>query len=537
MKTGCIWLAVSSEDQIENMSLENQLRLGVEHARRHGVQVVSALVVPGKTRHIVLFDRAASTVKGHRLDARDIERCTTTPLLDILQEKPVVYPYAELLTILEAARPNTMVFFFLNRSRLGRTAALSMAVIGLCRENRVKAYDLESPPTTLDITNSRDEAYVGAFKSTEAENQIWAIQENHREGMIRRVEHGKMPGKINFGYSPVYGTKPAKGRDKTQAVEVTGYTVDEEAAATIRMIVSLYLDSGFGAANIADHLNRQGRPAPAGGMWGHPQITFLLRRIWRYAGYAELNVNSATGRPYVRAKGIWPAIISEEDARRVLAEREARNPTRRSVHTVYRFTRMVVCGVCGSRLHAQTKTRDWERLDGSMGFSSHVSYRCPGDHIRIGEKKILKALSAYLTQLEDEAFREGFLRAEPADRSAEIQAQIDACDAQVSKHRAGIAKADNDHYMRQILDEERHQAIVSALKRQIVEIQAELTRLHDALSEQTQVGQREQRLDDLRINLSSWLTDEDVRAANARLRMFLQVIVEKRQVTGIVLLI
>jgi hypothetical protein len=91
--------------------------------------------------------------------------------------------------------------------------------------------------------------------------------------------------------------------------------------------------------------------------------------------------------------------------------------------------------------------------------------------------------------------------------------------------------------MRQILDEERHQAIVGALKRQIVEIQAELTRLHDALSEQTQVGQREQRLDDLRINLSSWLTDEDVRAANARLRMFLQVIVERRQVTGIVLLI
>ena len=37
------------------------------------------------------------------------------------------------------------------------------------------------------------------------------------------------------------------------------------------------------------------------------------------------------GRPYVRAEGQWPAIISEETARRVIAERDARMAARRSV--------------------------------------------------------------------------------------------------------------------------------------------------------------------------------------------------------------
>lgn len=244
MKDGIAWAAVSSADQVENVSLENQIKMAVDHAQRHNVRLTTVLVIPGKSRHIVLYDRAARTVIGYRLNADDLARLATTPLTEILEAKEKVYPYAELLDILESAKPNSSVFFFLNRSRLGRTAALSMAVIGLCRESRVKAYDLESPPATLDITSSRDDAYVGAIKSTEAENQIWTIQENHQKGMIRRIEkYGKMPGKTNWGYIPQY-----------EAGKLTGYIVDEEAAATVRLIVSLYLDRGFGALNIADHL-------------------------------------------------------------------------------------------------------------------------------------------------------------------------------------------------------------------------------------------------------------------------------------------
>lgn len=526
MKTGIAWAAVSSAEQIENVSLENQIRMATEHAQRHDVRITDVLVVPGKSRHIVLFDRAADTITGYRLDANDLAQLATTPLTTITKSKPTVYPYAELLNLLEAAKPNDVVFFFLNRSRLGRTAALSQTVIGLCRESRVKAYDLESPPNTLEITSSRDDAYVGAFKSVEAENQIWAIQENHKRGMIRRVEkYGKMPGKINWGYVAHYDGK-----------RLTGYTIDEDAAVTIRLIVELYLDRGFGAANIADHLNRLGKPAPAGGLWGHSQITFLLRRIWRYAGYAELNVNSATGRPYVRAKGQWPAIISEEAARRVVEERKARNDSRRSVHTVYRFTRMVHCAVCGSRFHALTKYKDWIKADGSPGHYEHVAYRCPADHTSIGEKKIMRALEAYIRQLDDRAFREQILGTPAADPSIAINAQITALQTQLDALKRSIAKADHDHYIASTLDAERHQAIVGAIKARMTTIATAMTELQDQLLSAQSSAQRADRIEDLRVNGVRWLHHDDVRTANAWLRQRLSVYVEKRKVAEVTIL-
>lgn len=524
MKTGWIWAAVSSAEQVENVSLENQIRMGLEHAAKHGVLIRGALVVPGKSRHIVLFDRAATQVSGYLLDSGDIESMSTTPLVDIMKRKQEVYPYAELLSILEQSRPDSAVFFFLNRSRLGRTAALSMAIIGLCREYRVKAYDLESPPASLEITNSRDDAYVGAFKSTEAENQIWAIQENHRKGMIRRVEkYGRMPGKVNFGYNAVY-----------ENGKLTGYSIDEQAAETIRMIVSLYLDGGYGALHIADKLNMAGRPAPAGGEWGHSQITFVLRRMWRYAGFAELNKNTKTGRPYIRVKGNWPAIITEEDVRRIEAEREARKGARKSVHTVYRFTRMVYCGICGARFHAAVKWYRKKLKDGTMKRYERVAYRCPGDHTSIAEPKLIAALADYIAQrLNTHPSAQDMVPPDEPDIATIITADIAALNAQVANLQAAITNADLDYYVRHTLDDIRHGAVVSAIKKQIVDAQSEITTLTDTLHQMAHEGDRQKRMDDARVNGLDRLHDADVRSANAWLRERFRFYVENSQVVRV----
>jgi len=524
MKTGIIWAAVSSASQVENVSLEDQIKIAVQHANQHGVHVAGALIVPGKSRHVVLFDRAATTIEGYLLTPVDIQNMATMPLVDILSRLSMVYPYAELLAALEAKPRTTDVLFFLNRSRLGRTAPLSMAIIGLCRENRVKPYDLESPPTNLDLTDNRDESFVGAFKSVEGENQIIAIQDNHRRGMIKRVrDRGRMPGKVNFGYIAMFDNG-----------KFAGYEIDTDAADTVRLIVDLYLVRGFGALNIADHLNRDGRPAPLGGQWGHSQITFLLRRIWRYAGYAELNVNSATGRPYIRAKGAWPAIITEDQARAVLAEREARNSTRRSVYTVYRFTRMVYCVVCGTRLHSSTKSRSWTKVDGSLGEYSHVSYRCPAEHTSIGEKKIIAAVDAWLKKLDDDTFRESILSSAPGESETDsIIGEMTALQERLEKLTDNVTRADNDYYIRGVLDEARHQAIVSAIKKQATSLHTEITTLQDKLHTVETDMKRGERLEDMAVNGLARLYDPDVRASNAWLRQRLRIYVESRYVIDI----
>lgn len=500
MKRVAIWAAVSSLPQAKKVSLEDQLNQGRAHAERHNAQVVAELVVPGESRDIVLFEEAC-----RRIDA-----------------------YARLDGLISTKGIDVLVY--LDRSRLGRTAALSMAVAELCNRAGILLYEMESPPSSMEFVQAdHSHMLIGAIKSVDAQQEIRKIQDRHRKGMAGRVEKGKMPGKVNFGYLPVY-----------EAGRLTGYAIDEDAASTIRLIVSLYLDNGYGAANIADHLNRLGRTAPAGGLWGHSQITFLLRRIWRYAGFAELNVHSKTGRPYVRATGNWPAIISEDTARRVVAEREARNSTRRSVHTVYRFTRMVYCGVCGSRLHASTKYRDWTKADGTAGHYEHVSYRCPAEHVMVGEKKITKALSAWIEKFTSHpAARAAWLNQPTIDQSAAIMADIDRLNATIDKLNAGITKADIDYYSHGALGEDsaRYQAIVSALKKQITAAQAEITTLQDRLHEEERNSQREQRLDDITEHTLRYLTMDDIRTANAWLRDRFAVTVEARRVTDIQILV
>lgn len=531
--TGVIWMAVSSERQTDNVSLGEQLRQGLYHAAQRGVTVAGALVVPGKSRSITLFGDAAERVDGFYLTPAAIEAGQAVGIETYIKQQPTppgVEPVMVYAKFLELARAKQFdVFFFLNRSRLGRKASLSMSVVGVCEDYDIRPFDMESPPASLDRNRNRDERYMGAIKSVEGENQIIKIQDDHRTGMIRRAELGKMPGKINFGYLPVYDSRG----------KLTGYSVDEEAATTIRLIVRLYLDSGYGALNIADYLNRHSRPAPAGGEWGHTQITFLLRRMWRYAGYVELNRYTKTNRPYIRARGKWPAIISEDDVRRIETEQDIRRGARKSVHTVYRFTRMVYCAVCDARFHCHIKKQYRQNDNGTHSAYAYVCYRCPGSHTSIGEKKIIKAITAYINVLSTQPEARQQWTARPSvDQSATIMADIEALNLRIDKLNRGIAQADVDYYGKGALEQDapRHAAIVAALKKQIAQAQAEVTTLQNRLHEEERNSQREQRLDDIVANTLRHLAMDDVRTANAWLRDRIAVTVEGRHVVKIALL-
>ena len=213
VKRAAIWAAVSSLPQAKKVSLEDQLLVGREHVARHGAQVVAELVVPGESRDIVLYEDACRRINAYAT----LDGLISTKAIDVL--------------------------IFLDRSRLGRTAALSMAVAELCNRAGILLYETESPPPTLDFrTSDHSDMLIGAIKSVDAQQEIRRIQERHRKGMRDRVEKGKMPGKINFGWKPVY-----------EAGKLTDYAIDEEAATTVRLIVSLYLDKGFVAALDAVH--------------------------------------------------------------------------------------------------------------------------------------------------------------------------------------------------------------------------------------------------------------------------------------------
>lgn len=109
MKRVAIWAAVSSLPQAKKISLEDQITTGRDHARQHGAQVVSELVVPGESRNIVLFEDACQ-----RIDA-----------------------YARLKALIDAKSVDALVY--LDPSRLGRTAARCIAPQWASGEPRTSA--------------------------------------------------------------------------------------------------------------------------------------------------------------------------------------------------------------------------------------------------------------------------------------------------------------------------------------------------------------------------------------------------------------
>ena len=501
-KRVAIWAAVSSLPQAKKVSLDDQLIQGRTHAEQHGAHVVAELVVPGESRDIVLFEEAC-----RRIDA-----------------------YAQLKALIDAKSIDVLIY--LDRSRLGRTAALSMAVAELCNRANILLYETQAPPASLEFRPAdHSDLLIGAIKSVDAQQEVRKIVDRHRKGMIGRIEKGKMPSNVNFGYMPVYDDRG----------KLSGYSVVEKAAETVLMIVSLYLN-GDGMETIADILNSMknedgsiGWPTPHGARWVKQTVKGILSNVWRYAGFAELNVRSKTGRPYLRVRGMWPPIITEDQARRVIAERQARNPTRRSVNTVYRFTRMCRCYICDGRMRSQRRPSKWVRKDGTIGSYEDVFYRCPNGHVMISEKKVVAEVENFIRLIIEspEAAATWTDRPTP-DQSATIIASIERLNAHIDKLTAGITKADIDYYGKGALDEDapRHQAIVSALKKQIATAQGEITALQDRLHEEERSNQRSARIEDMRANGLSYLSSEDVRSANAWLRDMFRLVIGRAPTRG-----
>lgn len=257
------WAAVSSLPQAQKISLEDQLAVNRTHAARHGGVVVAELVVPGESRNIVLFEDAC-----RRIDA-----------------------YAQLKTLIDARSIDVLIY--LDRSRLGRKASLSMSVVELCHEAGIVTYETDNPPARLDATQtSHDEMLIGAIKSVGAQREIQKLQERHLMGMIARVKAGNLPARVPWGWTAVYDS------DGKQTIQI-----DQPAADAIRMmLLDWYLTQGLGTEAIAEKLTEAGIVPPNGGSrWYKSSINSVFRLLWRYAGYSEINKHS--DRPYTRARG------------------------------------------------------------------------------------------------------------------------------------------------------------------------------------------------------------------------------------------
>lgn len=475
-KRFAIFAAVSSLPQAKKVSLQDQVRICREHVARHNGEVVAELIVPGESRNIVLFEEAARRMDAYR------------QLKELIDQRSID------------------VLIFLDRSRLGRKASLSMAVVELCHEAGIATYETDAPPASLDAPrNGYDDLLIGAIKSVGAQQEIVKFQARHLSGMIGRVQRGAFPSKPPWGWQVRY-TETGE-----QRIEI-----DPVAAPVIRMIfLELYLRRGLGRPEIAEELNRRGIPAPRGGKWSKGVLTGTFRLLRRYAGWSEINVKG--NRPYTRAQGKFPAILTQSEMEQVLTERALRSYARRAVGMPYRFSLCVWCATCKTRMAVNSS------IDARYPGGIRVTYRCRGKHRRttVFETRVIRAVRETLLLWQVPGYLDTMMLDDQPDVDP-ILKEIEAVNAEIDKAQTALLRAD-DAYADGRMDRQRHARQVDRIQSQIATHEARLQELHAWLAAERKVATHRERIEEVATKGLEWLESSDVRSANANFRKYLQI--------------
>lgn len=474
-----LWAAVSSKPQAEKVSNKEQLRLGHVHAEKIGATVTAELVVPGESRNIVLFEDAARKIPA----------------------------YAELKRLIDGSEIDVLIY--LDRSRLGRQASLSLSVVALCTEAGIATYDMESPPTTLKAGGSTDELLMGAIKSMNAQTEIEKLRYRHRMGMAGRVRKGLAPGNLAYGYTVQYD---AKG--KRIAV------VDPAAAAIVQRIVERYL-SGQGGEKIADDLNADGIPSPGGSVWTRHTIVNLLSKAHWWAGQAMLNRHSKTGRQLVQAPAQWVPIIDAITYAAIQEEREARTPNRRLADAKHILSGVCICQVCGSNMTIATVDKY---------PYSYITCRQRHGYTAVRDDAVLAFIRQQLEMLRSVNI-DTMLDAGDMDVSTKLAERIEAQRQVIAKAQQSMRRVD-DAYADGTLDGERYKVQVERIKAQTLQAIAETERLQALAEQDAAAGTRRQRLEDAR-DYAIDMLDGPPSEANAYLRRLLRVWCEHKTIVSV----
>lgn len=493
------WAAVSSLPQAKKISLEDQLEENRRHAERIGGEIVGELVVFGQSRKIAFYHVAMAKVKGYHIDQHgNREEC---------------YPYAKLLELMEAKAFDVLIY--LDRSRIGRDAALSMAVVSGCKEAGIRVYELDAPPADLDAPINHQEQLIGAINSVQAQKAVEDIAEKHRKGMKGRALRGEFPAAIPW---PRLARYTPEGELYIE--------IDAQGKATLERIYTLYTERGYSVREICKELNSEGVPAPASGQWKASKVLPLLDQVWTYAGFVEYNRRSATGRPFTRTKSRWPAVISPELARAVEDERGRRAESRQGFrHSKYRFAGMCWCLVCGNKMRSGTLRA--KRTDGSEYVN--VYYRCdsprhPGGHI--AEHFVYNAVRAVVEHWQQAAYADQLIADDPGNNAEQQIAQrITELRKQESDLLSQIERTD-DLAISTNWSKDRYERQIERISSQLARVQGELRELQKMGSDAADTGERLERLEEIKQDGLTYLDHPDPATANTWLRAHLRIYIE-----------
>lgn len=482
------WAAVSSLPQAKKISVDDQLQTNREHIEKWDGVLVRELPIRGKSRSIATLEQA----------------CVIIP------------EYAQLRDMIH--RREFDVLIYLDKSRLGRKSRLIDALVGECHDAGILTYATTSPPSSLEVDRDNfANKVVGAIESIIAQEEVRTMNRRHEMGMAARVRAGDFPGIIPYGWKVCYEMIDDK---PLRTVEV-----DEDANAVLHQIFELYLQNGLSARAIAEQLEAGAIPSPNGKPWVGHVIHAIINLAPRYAGTLQLNRKSKK-RAYVESKSKWPTIITDELARRIVAEQKRRTCAKRAVHTVHRFSQIVWCEYCQRKMHGRWNWRTSRREPTErkrfedfccalMQKAGHAQWHIVGAYID-------DAVRHAIEYVQNEANRQKILD-QYVDKTPEIKAKITKAQARLAKHEEAEERLDHAYIIVGKMSPERYEAQVKNLEAQRHAIEVEIEQLQADLHAEQFDQQRPERLRELASEGLAMLDCSDIQAANAWFRRHIKV--------------
>lgn len=472
-----VYAAVSSGPQAaqDKVSIDVQLSQGKAVAERAGAVLVAELIVPGQSRSIDLWEDAIHPERG-------------------------IPAFRALADLLDARAIDVLIF--LNWSRLARTESLGAAIRAKCRRAGVQMYDISNPPRQFGVPEyNQGRSIIDSILTINAEAEVNELKRRHETGMKGRTLAGRTPGGI-----PVWGyVKRWEAREKGPPVEVI--EIDPKAAPWVQQIFQWYVDGASGET-IAQRLNDAGIRRTRGGAWNNGKVYRLLDRVWRYAGYSE--INRLGEREYVIARGNWEPIISETMARQVVDLRKTRELDKGWTEAPYVLSGVVVCGHCGRRMHVQNNPRPGTHR-------RQMELVCPSNHhnrLR-SYRRVLAAVRAWIENMPDE------FDVEDEDNTTPIVMEIGRL-SQAAQNLVAARQRASDAYIMGLIDLVEFQRKCEELDARILDLQAQIARLSKQLDESMELGTRADRLQEIKERGLYWLQQTGPEA-NTWMRRHIQV--------------
>ena len=301
-----LYARVSSERQDVDLSVAAQLRALRDYAERNGYLVVREYV-----------DEAES--------GRIADRPQFSRMLDEAGKQEA--PFKEIL-----------VWKF---SRFTRKREHAVAFKSMLRRRGIRV---------VSITEQADDTPTGKL----LEAIIESVDEFYSENLAQEVSRGMreaasrgfwMTSYAPYGYKKVHVQDGAKTRPRLE--------LNPPSDAVVRRIFDMVLH-GKSILDITKVLNAEGIPTTNGKKWLKTTINTMLANE-AYTGTLVWGANAKDGTPPIRIENAFPAIVSQQEFRKVRRLLKSRAPSKvnpRRASSAYLLSGLLKCETCGKAMTA-----------------------------------------------------------------------------------------------------------------------------------------------------------------------------------------